>query len=101
MEAALKMARLLAIAHIVVGISLTCFGIADAILWPVSYPAISAICFGVWVSDHSVIEELLVRTVRKCHANVIRPIYFNIAKYWLLRCRHRIIYLRFSLRSSS
>ena len=69
-EAALKMARLLAIAHIVVGALLTCFGIADAILWPPWFPAIYAICFGVWVSNHSVMIEL---PVRKCHANVIRP----------------------------
>ena len=62
MEATLKMARLLAIAHIVIGVLLTCFGMADAVMW-LSSPAISAICFGVWVSDHSVMEELLVRTV--------------------------------------
>ena len=80
MEATLKMARLLAIAHIVVGALLTCFGIADAVLWLSSYPAICAICFGVWVSDYSVKKaELLVRTVRKCHANVIRPKFLNIA----------------------
>ena len=52
-EAAVKMARLLAIAHIVVGFLLLCFGIADAaLMWPSLYPAISTICFGIWVSDH-------------------------------------------------
>lgn len=87
-EAAVKMTRILASAHIVVGVLLICFGIVDAVFW-LSYPAISAICFGVWVSDHSAIEEL---PFRKCHAKVIRPKLLNIAKYWQLRCRHRIIY---------
>ena len=34
---------------------------------------------------------------RECNSSKILS---NIAKYWLLRCGHRIIYLRFSLRSS-
>ena len=50
MEAAVKMARLLAIAHIVVGVLLICLGVVDVLFWSTN-TAIYAICFGVWVSD--------------------------------------------------
>ena len=66
---AAKMARILAILHIIFGFLLICFGIADLVVAPL-YFWTGVVCFGIWsgglVSGRSTKYLLFATVSRKC-----------------------------------